>query len=816
MRKISLIFLLLITFMLSAVAQKRVVTGNVKDEIGPIPFATVSIPDTDFVVITDMDGNFVINNLPRGKYSIVISSLGYKTYKEKIEVSGESDGLALEVVMSEDMKMLEEVVVTGVSKATLIRENPIPVTTLSYEEVNHNPQSNIIDALVKSSSGLTVMKTGPNISKPFIRGLGYNRVLTLYDGVRQEGQQWGDEHGLEIDDYNIGRAEVIKGPSSLMYGSDAIAGVISFFPNIPDHYDNKLHGNYISEYHTNNGLVGNGLRLGYNTDKYLFGVNASQRIAQNYQNPIDGRVYMTNFNETNFGATAGIKSDKGFTHLNFTLYDNKQGIPDGGRDPITRKFLRQTLEDDEDDESNREVVTDKDLKSYKITDIHTRIQHYRLYLNSNYDIGEGSIAANIAGQQNVRREYNHPTMPDQEGMYVSLNTLNYDIRYNAPTFANLETSFGVNGMGQANKVMDATEIPIPDYSLFDFGTFAYAKWKKNAWTVSGGLRYDFRHESWDDFYTGIDPETGFEKQVEATAPDAYLQFPEFSKNFHDISASIGATYRINRQLSLKGSVGRAFRAPNITELASNGLDPGAAIYYKGDRDFGPEVSIQQDLGISARYNDFSGEISLFHNNIDNFIFLKAQEGDDGNPLTDGSGNRYYDYKQSKAEMYGGEAWLSIHPKSIKGLKFFNSIAFAYGYNRDSEFKGKGNQGEYLPLIAPMTVNSDLSYEIELSKKWISKLTPNINIEHAGKQDRYLGLSGTETATKSYTLLNVGMVASIPYSKENSLQLMLQVNNVFDKAYQSHLSRLKYLEDHDGPGIYNMGRNGIIKLILPFG
>lgn len=814
-KKITLIFIF-VAISLYIIGQNRSLSGTVKDEIGPIPFATVAIKKGEFIVITDEHGNFVINNVPKGNYVLEVTSLGYKTHKEQVVINNEESTVELDILMEEDLQMLEEVIVTGVSRATLIRENPVPVTALSYEEVNHNPQSNIIDALVKNSAGLTVLKTGPNISKPFIRGLGYNRVLTLFDGVRQEGQQWGDEHGLEIDDYNINRAEIIKGPSSLMYGSDAIAGVISFFSNVPEHFDNTLHGSYISEYHSNNGLIGNGLQLGYNTSKYLFAVNGSQRIAQNYQNPIDGRVYMTNFNETNFGAMAGIKSNNGYTRLNFTLYDNKQGIPDGSRDPVTRQFTKQIYEDDEDDDENRPIVSDKELRTYKITDIHTRVQHYRLYLNSFYELPKGEISANIAGQQNIRREYNHPTMPEQEGMYVRLNTLNYDVRYNAPPFSNVEFSVGTNGMGQTNKVLDATEIPIPDYGLFDFGTYAYAKWKKSGWTLSGGLRYDFRHESWNDFYTGIDEATGFTKQVSADTPGAELQFPEFSKNFHDISASFGATYRLSRELSLKASIGRAFRAPNITELASNGLDPGAAIYYKGDRNFKPEISLQQDLGFSANYKDFSGEISLFHNNIDNYIFLKAQEGEDGTPRTDNHGNRYYDYKQSKAELFGGEVWISIHPEAVKGLKFFNSIAMTYGFNRDTEFKGKGSQGEFLPLIAPLNFKSDLSYKIELKKGWISAIIPNINIEHAAKQNRYLGLSGTETMTAAYTLVNAGVSAAIPYTASNNIQLMLQANNIFDKAYQSHLSRLKYLEDHDGPGIYNMGRNVIVKLIIPFG
>src|SRR5690606_6436600 len=148
---------------------------------------------------------------------------------------------------------------------------------------------NIIDVLVKNVPGIKAVKTGPNISKPFIHGLGYNRVLTLYDGIRQEGQQYGDEHGIEIDDYNIEQAEVIKGPASLLYGSDAIAGVISLFPYIPKSNDGKLHGKYTSEYQTNNNLIGNGLRLDYSDEKWLFALNGSYRMAKNYRNPIDGR-----------------------------------------------------------------------------------------------------------------------------------------------------------------------------------------------------------------------------------------------------------------------------------------------------------------------------------------------------------------------------------------------------------------------------------------------------------------------------------------------------------------------------------------------
>lgn len=813
-RKSFFLTILILLSSLSLFAQSVALKGTVKDEIGPIPFATVAIKERGFIVVTDQDGNFIINDVPIGNYVVEVSSMGYKTHNESVKIQNGNEGIDLRILMEEDLQMLEEVVVTGVSRATLIRENPIPVTALSYEELNHNPQTNIVDVLTQTSAGLTVLKTGPNISKPFIRGLGYNRVLTLYDGIRQEGHQWGDEHGLEIDDYNIGCAEVIKGPSSLMFGSDAVAGVISFFSHVPDHFNNKLHGNFISEYHNNNNMIGNSLRLGYNNEKYLFGMSGSHRNGQNYRNAIDGRVYNTNFRVLNYNAVAGVKSDKGHTHLSFTLYDNKQGIPDGSRDPITRQFTKQIYDDELDVMDERPIVTDKELRTYRISDIHTRLQHYRVYLNSHYELPKGDITTNLAWQHNIRREFGNPEEPSESDMFMVLNTYNYDVRYNAPTIEsiNLDLTAGLNGMWQTNRIKDATEIPIPDYDLLDVGTFIYGKWKKNRWTINGGFRYDFRYESWNDFY--IDEESG--EQVGKDDPNAHLQFPDFSKNFHDISASIGSTYRISRELSLKASVGRSFRAPNITELASNGLDPGAAIHYKGNRNFKPEVSFQQDLGISASFKDISGEVSLFHNNIDNFIFLEAVEGDDGGPKTDAQGNRFYDYKQSKAEMFGGEAWVEWHPRSIEGLKFYNSIALVYGYNRDKRYKGKGSMGEYLSLIAPLNFRSDLSYEIKLKKNWITTLTPRIDMEYSAKQDRYLGVHGTETMTPSYTLVNLGVSASIPYAKSNNMQLILQANNLFDKSYQAHLSRLKYLEDHDGPGIYNMGRNIIAKLIIPFG
>lgn len=201
---------------------------------------------------------------------------------------------------------LNEVVVTGVSRGTVLRKSPVPIVVLSKRAMDQNANNNLIDAIVKGVPGVSAVTTGPNISKPFIRGLGYNRVLTLYDGLRQEGQQWGDEHGIEIDQYGISRVEVVKGPASLTYGSDAVAGVINMIPERPAFLEGSLKGDFTQDYHTNNGMFGSSLGLGYVKNDWKYAFRATGKLAHNYRNKVDGWVYGTGFREFNLSGSARV------------------------------------------------------------------------------------------------------------------------------------------------------------------------------------------------------------------------------------------------------------------------------------------------------------------------------------------------------------------------------------------------------------------------------------------------------------------------------------------------------------------------------
>ncbi|MGN6531819.1 MAG: TonB-dependent receptor [Ginsengibacter sp.] len=816
--------LTLLSLLLLCVTQDRAngqsasITGEITSGGKPVVMASIDLGGLS-ATLSDSAGIYAFNHIAEGNYLLSASCIGFDVFKKQVSVQA-GEQLLLNISLSAAASMLNEVVITGVSRKTFLLESPVSIIAISTKKIEKGHQSNIIDVLVKNAPGLNAMKTGPNISKPFIRGLGYNRVLTLYDGIRQEGQQWGDEHGLEVDDYNISRAEVIKGPASLMYGSDALAGVVSLFPFIPDNEDGKFHGKLIGEYQSNNNLIGNGLRLDYSNRNFLFALHSSYRLSKNYRNAIDGRIYNTNYDVKNLSALIGFKNDKGYSHLNFTVYDNVQGIPDGSRDSLTRKFTRQILEGDDDNIKDRPFVSHAELNSYKPSPLHQHIQHYRLYSHNFYQVGNGEIDVIVALQQNIRREFNHPTMPEQAGMYVRLNTLNYGLRYNAPKFAKIETSIGINGMFQNNKSMDATDFPIPDYHLRDGGLYVNGKWKNNNWSMSGGIRYDLRQVKWNNFYVGINPKTGFDVHVLASANEADLQFSAYKKTFHGLSGSAGFTFQPTKQITFKANIGQGYRSPNITEMAANGLDPGAHIIYLGNRNFTPEFSMQEDIGVSARFKNFSTDISLFNNNIKNYIYLTMLANENGLPIMDSQGNKTYQYQQASAQLYGMETSFSLHPQKWSGFNFDNSMAVVYGFNRKSIYKGKGNNGLYLPLIPPFKLLSSIEQAINLKSKIYSSIIPRVELEFSAKQNRYFGLKDTETVTEGYALFNTGIAFEIKYSQSNSIEFQFQVNNLFDKVYQSNLNRLKYFEYYTEStnarsGIYNMGRNVCLKLLFPF-
>lgn len=799
-------------------SQQGSIRGKVTAAGQPVQFANILVVRQNLGATSNAAGLFNIKEIAAGTYDLTVSMVGYQAEKLKATVTA-GQALVLNISLKEDLSRLNEIVVTGVSRATVIRKNPIPIATIGKKEMDMNVNNNIIDAIIKGIPGVSAVTTGPNISKPFIRGLGYNRVLTLYDGVRQEGQQWGDEHGIEVDQYGIGRAEVVKGPASLTYGSDALAGVINMIPDIPDGEEGKLKGSFLADYHTNNGMVGSSIGLSYRKNDWKYAFRASGKMAHNYRNKVDGLVYGTAFREYNLSAMARVDKSWGYSQWGATVYDNEQEIPDGSRDSLTRKFTKQIYEGDADDMKNRPIVPDNLLNSYTINPLHQHIRHFRVYNRSQFK----GFNTTIGLQQSIRQEYNHPSIPAQPGLDVVLNTVNYDVRYNFPVWQGIETTVGVNGMYQVNRSKRATDFPIPDYNLFDIGGFFFAKRSFGKVDISGGLRYDNRYIHWDDFYVGPDASNGFNKK--ATLPDtagASLQFPSFTHHYSGISGSVGATYNISERVLLKANIARGYRAPNITEIGSNGLDPGAHIVYLGNRSFKPEFSLQEDIGILTYLEDLDISVELFNNQIENYIYQSLLYDDNGQPVVIVPGNATYQYQQSKAQLYGAEVSINLHPRSIKWLTLNSSAAYTEGLNKnDALIKKEGNKARYLPFIPPLHVRSELRAVLNRSYGVFSKIYARAEADGYADQSHFYGVDHTETFTPGYILFNLGAGTTITgKGKKTVCELFLQLDNVFNTAYQANMNRLKYFEYYTASpngrsGIYNMGRNFSVKAIVPF-
>ena len=816
-----LLALLLAAFSFSH-AQTTSLSGIVRSDRKLVEYASVSLTKTSFGTQADSIGRFTLTSLPAGRYELQASAVGFRPYTRIINILADQP-IRLSINLIADNTTLSEVVVTGVSRATELRKSPVAIAVMNRKEMNYNVNNNIVDAVLKGVPGMSAVTTGPNVSKPFIRGLGYNRVLTMYNGVRQEGQQWGDEHGIEVDQYGVDRAEVVKGPASLIYGSDAVAGVINFIPYIPKGPEGKIEGDEISEYHTNNGMIGASVGLAYKKNGWKSFFRASQKSATAYKNSVDGRVYGTAFNEQNLSTMIGVDKKWGSTAFYATLYNNLQEIPDGSRDSLTRQFTQQVLEGGDDDIKNRPLVPASDLRTYRINPLHQHIQHYRLFNRSHFIIGKSDLTATIGFQQSIRREFNHPTVPLQPGLYVRLNTYNYDIKYNFPTWKKLEATLGVNGMYQTNKNLNGTNFPIPDYTLLDVGSFLFAKKTLGKLDISGGFRYDTRMYNWTDQYVQRRGDKQFDELVnQPRDTSASLQFPGYHRAFKGFSGSIGATYNISERLLIKANLSRGYRAPNSTEVGSNGLDPGAHIVYLGNRDFQPEFSLQTDIGFIAYLKEMDFSVELFNNTIDNYIYQARLYDDNNQPVVIVPGNFTYKYQQSKAQLYGAEFSLSLHPQKVKWLAFNNSLALIRGLNRnDNLITKEGDAARYLPFIPPLHGRSEIRASFTEPVGRLSGIYVRADVDYYGAQNKFYGVDNTETATPGYLLAGVGCGATVTNQKEKPLfQLFLQIENLFNTAYQSNLNRLKYFEYYTASpngrsGIYNMGRNASAKIIIPF-
>ena len=795
---------IVLVFLVGHIFAQNSIVGRISDlrDSTALIGATVYINDLKRGAVTDMEGAYILDNLPSGNFLVEFKYAGYETQVRVVTTAGTTVQNAF---LNPAVTELNEVVVTGISHSTELKRSPIPVTTITAETLSQRTATNLMDKIA-SHPGISQITTGTGISKPVVRGLSFNRVITLYDGIRQEGQQWGDEHGLEIDEFSVGRVEIIKGAGSLMYGSDGLGGVINFVaPNpLPE---GALEGEWMSNFQSNNGLFANSVSLtGNNSGVYWIG-RVSQKTARAYRNRYDGLVFNSGFNELNANGTVGINDDWGFTQISISSFNQNLGLTEGERDNegnfVHGKLVGQTIEE--------VTATPAELRRYSLFIPNQNVRHLRISSNTNYYKGGSRIQLTAGYQRNLREEYGNVADEDEAELTLDLHSTTFNLIYFFPANSDLRISAGTSGMFQKS-VGGGEEFLIPDYHFLDWGLFAFAKWHYNTIDIAGGLRYDQRNMHMDPLFLD-------ENGHPSDNPGDVEKFRGGSPAFSNWSASLGITEVISKDLTVKFNLSRGFRAPSVAELASNGSHEGSLQYEYGNAALAAETSLQMDLGLTLKSEHVTLEAAFFRNLIDNYIYLQKLRGRNGTDSIPDPDDPLpaYQYMQGNARLTGGELTVDIHPHPFDWLHFENTLSGVYALNASERHN---DSARYLPFIPAVTYRGQLRADVPKIGEHLLNAFAMIEFRHVWEQGRVLLENGTETPTPAYSLLSAAVGTAIRKKKGSDplMKVYLAINNVFDIGYQDHLNRMKYAPENPVTlrrGVFNMGRNFSLKIAVPF-
>ncbi|PKQ45576.1 TonB-dependent receptor [Confluentibacter flavum] len=688
-----------------------------------LAFVNIYITDLEKGTTTNENGMFQIDNIPSGKHTMQVSIIGYETQSINIFIPNSNDFTIR--LMPSAIEMEGVIISTPFHK--LQSENVMKVEQESVKNLKASGAVNLADG-ISNIAGVESVTTGLSIGKPVIRGLSSNRVLVYAQGVRLENQQFGAEHGLGISDNGIESIEVIKGPASLLYGSDALGGVLYLNPErfAPT---NTSAGDFGGTYFSNT--------KGYNTnagfksseDHFKFLFRGSLTEHSDYKTN-DYRVTNTRFREQDFKAGIGYQ-DQGFkTEFRYNVNHSKLGIPE---DIGEQSILRTPL-----------------LPFQEITN-HVFSSKSTVYLNnSRLDINLGYIY----NDRKEFEEHHHDEEEEEEheedededevleaALHMKLKTANYDVKYHLPTLGKFETIVGMQGMNQVNTNY-GEETLIPDATTNDFGILGVSHVHFDKTDLQLGVRYDNRHIN--------------------------IQSGAIQKSFNSFNGAAGIKTNIAKNIITRINLSTGFRAPNLAELTSDGTHEGTNRYEIGNPDLKNEQNFQSDINFEFKNEHVEFFVNGFYNKVNNYIFLSP----DGTVI---EGDPVFVYLQDDARLYGGEVGLHIHPHPLDWLHIESSF---------ETVTGKQKNDAYLPLIPANSISNIIRVEFE--KTWLKQGYAFLKLKSTFTQNN-VGVFETDTA--GYSLLSAGLGGTFSLFK-NEATITLSGTNLTNVTYINHLSRLK--------------------------
>jgi len=696
----------------------------------------------------------------------------------------------LKIFLQESATELEEVKVNGKTQEREAMEVPIVSQTVSKEFLNQNRENTLMQTLSKIA-GVSTINIGSGQSKPVIRGLGFNRVAVVQNGIKHEAQQWGNDHGLEIDQHGIENIQIIKGPASLLYGSDAIAGVVDIQPNktpLPNSFAGEV--NILGE--SNNDLLGVSAGITSRKDKWFYRGRLTYRDYADYKvpaNKINYENYVFELDDNNLRNTAGYEADASISIgyiteglKSKTVFSNvnaKNGFF------ANAHGLEVRTSSIDYDSSNRDI----DLPYHNVN-------HFKITNNTTISAGKHLLHVDFGYQNNKREEHSEPVPhgfmpapPDTKERLFIKNTYSLNFRDAFKPTDQHNMVVGLNTEYQNNNI-GGWGFLIPEYNRFTAGIFAYDQFKINSnFHVLGGLRYDVGRvdtKAYFDWYRStVNNNDGSTSYI-------YLQRSRNKTlNFGNLSASLGLSY-IQNKTSYKINVGRSFRMPLANELASDGVNYHMYRYEKGNLDLDPEVSYQLDLSVDHKAKSFRVGVSPFVNIFQNYIYL--------NPTP----NYYetlqiYEYTQAEVFRIGGE--FNASTTISKNVQLDASVEYVY-----SRQNSGAKEGFTLPFAPPLSGLISAKYQL---KKLLFFNKPQFIADYritAAQEE----IVPPEEKTDGFQVLNMSFLSQIDVFKNNlPLEMRVKLNNVFDTKYFNHTSFYRLID------VPEPGRNISISFTIPF-
>ena len=728
---------------------------------------SVSIPKLGVQQITDANGMFCLSSIAAGFYEIKCAYVGYHTTTIGIRLNGND---TINISLCPESHHLHEVVVSDnfseSDKAFSLQHKQI----LDINQIQMRNGQNITE-LLKNINGMNTLTSGPNISKPVLRGLHSQRLVMMQGNVRMEGQQWGAEHAPEIDPFAVGRVEVLKGASSVEFGAEAIGGVIRLMPRAY-RQQNGIAGELTLNGFSNNRQGAVSIHLdGSHANKLKWKIQMSARKAGDSKSA-DYVISNTAFRENNMTASMQYKlTEKLSSEISYSSFATTIGIFSGAHLGNTDDLLQAI---------NRSKPLVIRPFTYSINRPYQEVSHKVYSGKLLYQFGKkSSVHYQFTLQNNQRKEYDSDQPYNQAlrelnlpAFYLQIISQSHELKMVHKWGAHWSGYAGIQYTLQ-NNFTSGLQFLIPDFISHAIGAFALTKVEYEKWSAEAGVRFDHRNLS----VAYQDRFTQFDTTIKFSMPTAIFSFSR----------------KLPYSMLLITTLSNGWRAPAINELYSNGLHMGTATYEIGNNQLQPEVSYMLDMTLKYQ-SELSGfECSVYNNYMHNYIY---QLPDLQPTLTVRGAFPTMRFVQTEANLLGFDA--SYNRKLWKS--WYTGAAYSFLHATDIT--------KQQPLLFMPANRARISITHRVDKWGVFKnIFSEISGMHVSMQNRVVSELDYASPPPGYLLfnLNTGFDCLI---RKQTIRFSIGINNLFNAAYRDYLSRFRYFTD-------DTGRNFILRLTIPF-